>query len=386
MKRFFSQLNSWRVPVVVLSALFVIFNSYGIASAATTDDLREVIGDRRVTDDSFMSDLKNIIYRYRQTEYRSELIDLLNSMGDNDYEDRFNELNDKKDKTLSELEETFKSNQSTDKVIEKLNDSVAVLKELGAVKEPNSIILNSFDENDYEDAYIYATSVLETMNDDYNIGIVGEGLTLPTADSKKMKRAFGQNAIVTSDVVYEDNKGIDLYTGMNGEDKGFKPRILCQFNGTVRKVTKCKEGYRIEVEHGQALVTIYEFLSKPVVKKGEKVKQYDLLGYAKGESIHFEVILNTVNINPLLMYGDMGEQIYTQWYGANPGMAVGEIDFTKVKKYVSDVEEIKKTDTTSTVVDSDGNETNITFESGYQKPEVPIADYIDEETDEKGGE
>lgn len=385
MKRFSRQLNSWRVPVAVLSTLFVIFNSYGIASAATTDDLREVIGDRRVTDESFMSDLKDIIYRYRQTEYKSELIDLLNSMGDFNYEDRFNELINKKEKAMSELEETFKSNKSTDKVIEKLNDSVAILKELGAMKEPNSIILNDFDENDYEDAYRYAKSVFETMNDDFDIGIVGEGLTLPTADSKKIKNAFGQNAIVTSEVVYKDNNGVDLYTGMNG-DKEFKPRILCQFNGTVRKVKKCKEGYQIEVEHGQALVTIYEFLSKPVVKKGEKVKQYDLLGYTDGESIHFEVILNTVNINPLLMYGDMGEEIYKQWYGANPGMAVGEIDFTNVKKYVSDVKEIGKTDTTSTVIDSDGNETDITFENGYQKPQVPVADYIDEEINDKGGE
>lgn len=372
----------------IISAVFIIFiflMSDVTATAATIDDLREIIGDKRITDENLQSELKTIIYRYRQTGYKKQLIDLLETMGDFGYEDTLNKLIVQKDNSLEKLEKSFSSNEKEEVIIEKLNSSLTALKELGALKEPDSYIIERFKEQDDEKAYKYAASVLNSKDDTFDIGDVGEGLVFPTKDSYKLYRAFGKNAIITSDIKYMNNRGIDLYVASSPQE-GFKAEIISQFNGTVKSIEKKgKSKYRITIKHGSSLITTYEYLSEVVVNKGDKVKQYELLGFAYGETLHFETILNTVSINPLLMYGDLGKQIYDEWYGANPGMGIEATDFANIKKYAEDITiEDKKSTSHPSTVKEDGKtgKAKINLEEGYTKPDVPIVDYIEEDRSE----
>lgn len=369
--------------LVFVSVLLLLTNSLTV-NAATADDLREMIGQKRVTDESVIKDVKSIIYRYKQSEYKKKLIKILDTMGDFGYEDHFNVLLEQKDKSLEVLEKSFCSNDNVDVVIEKLNDSVSILSELGALREPTSCPLDELEEDEDKSAYQYASSVMKSIDDNYNIGKIGEGVTFPTKDSDKLQHSFGENAIVTSDIQYENNKGIDLYVATSPQ-KEYKANIVAQFNGKVKSVEKKNKGkYRITIEHGASLVTVYEYVSTVKVKVGDHVKQYQQLGYAAGDILHFEVILNTIPINPLFLYGDMGEQVYNDWCADNPGMAYEKTDFSKVKQYIENkVEGESDTVSSSVVYENDNKDgTNIKFEDDYVKPEVPISDYIEAEKTE----
>lgn len=164
----------------------------------------------------------------------------------------------------------------------------------------------------------------------------------------------------------------------SSSDENFKAEIMSQFNGVVTDIKKSKKGYRIKISHGKSLITIYEYLEKVIVNEGDTVDQYQVIGYITDDILHFETILNTVHINPLFMYGDMGEQIYEEWYGSNPGMAVEKIDFSKVKKYIENNPVGNKKDIIPSIVTEGDIETQINYEDGYIKPIVPIVEYIEE--------
>ncbi|MDF2905369.1 MAG: Peptidase family [Herbinix sp.] len=353
--------------LVVILTILLSFEGIGIAYAATTDDLRVVIGERRVTDETLISDLKALIYKYRQTQYRNELIELLKEKGNLGYEDTFNRLIKEKEDRQDRLEECFSSNKPVDEVITKLSEVYANLSELGALKRPDTYILEVLEDDDQKRAYEYARSVMSCMEDDYDLGEIGEGLKPPTLDRFHLDKAFGQYREVLGEVSYLENDGVDLQVIKDNT------MVVSQFNGIITDIHKKGKKYSITIAHGPALKTIYRYLKKVQVKEGEEVKQYDVLGIAASDNIHFKVILNTISINPLFLYGGAGERVYSKWAAENPGMVVEATDFSGVKKYVEAMEEPQTNVVSSTVTDN-GVETELKFEDGYIKPEVPVVD------------
>jgi hypothetical protein len=357
----------------------------GKVYAATTDDLRVVIGERRVTDETLISDVKAMIYKYRQTQYRNELIELLKDKGHLDYEDTFNRLMKEKEERQASLEECFSTNKPVNEVITSLSDVYSNLSELGALKQPNTYILDEFDEDDQEIAYEYAKSILSCMEEDFNLGEIGEGLRPPTLIDFHLDKAYGKYTEVLGSIEYKENMGIDLLVVSDVSSKGEKKgEIVSQFNGTVTEIQKRDKKYRITISHGLALQTIYSYLKDVQVKEGEDVNQYDVIGSAASDTIHLKIILNTIPINPLFLYGGAGERAYSKWVAENPGMVVEATDFSNVKKYVDDVSEPQVSNAPSTVIDG-GVETELKFEDGYVKPEVPVID-IDDYEESKGDE
>jgi murein DD-endopeptidase MepM/ murein hydrolase activator NlpD len=92
-------------------------------------------------------------------------------------------------------------------------------------------------------------------------------------------------------------------------------------NGKVIRADKRATGYgkHIRIDHGFGYVTLYAHLSKFNVKKGQKVKRGDLIGYvgstgrSQAPHLHYEVRYNKRQVNPInFYYGDLSPEEYQE--------------------------------------------------------------------------
>jgi murein DD-endopeptidase MepM/ murein hydrolase activator NlpD len=81
--------------------------------------------------------------------------------------------------------------------------------------------------------------------------------------------------------------------------------VVAAGNGKVTHSTKNKyNGNYVFIQHGNGIVTKYLHFSKRAVKKGQRVKQGQVIGYvgstglAAGPHLHYEFLLNGVHRNP----------------------------------------------------------------------------------------
>ncbi|MFK5891365.1 MAG: M23 family metallopeptidase [Flavobacteriaceae bacterium] len=81
-------------------------------------------------------------------------------------------------------------------------------------------------------------------------------------------------------------------------------------NGIVKRADRRLSGYgkHIEINHGFGYVTLYAHLDKYRVRRGQRVKRGDVIGYVgmtgrtAGHHLHYEVHKNGVAINPINFY------------------------------------------------------------------------------------
>jgi murein DD-endopeptidase MepM/ murein hydrolase activator NlpD len=78
-------------------------------------------------------------------------------------------------------------------------------------------------------------------------------------------------------------------------------------------------GNMVILDHGYGYKTRYAHLNKPAVRKGQKVKRGDVVGYigatgkATGVHLHYEVLKNDKQIDPInFLYGDLSPDKYSQ--------------------------------------------------------------------------
>jgi len=106
--------------------------------------------------------------------------------------------------------------------------------------------------------------------------------------------------------IYKTNK---FHAGMDFSAKTGTP-IYSTGDGTVYKVRKSKRGYgnHVVINHGFGYKTLYAHMSKYTVKKGQKIKRGDIIGYVgnTGTSVaphlHYEVHKDGKKINPVNFY------------------------------------------------------------------------------------
>ncbi len=98
---------------------------------------------------------------------------------------------------------------------------------------------------------------------------------------------------------YSLHTGLDIAAPQN-------TKIYSAYDGVVVKSEYHKiNGNYIVIKHSDNLKTTYNHCNKLLVKEGEKVKKGDVIalvgatGYATGNHLHFEVLLNNKYINPL---------------------------------------------------------------------------------------
>ena len=92
-------------------------------------------------------------------------------------------------------------------------------------------------------------------------------------------------------------------------------------NGVVKKVKSSITGYgkQIEIDHGYGYVTKYAHLNAFNVKKGQKVRRGECIGYVgnTGKStaahLHYEVIKDNIKVNPVYyFYQDLNPSEYEE--------------------------------------------------------------------------
>ena len=115
--------------------------------------------------------------------------------------------------------------------------------------------------------------------------------------------------------IYKTRK---LHTGMDFSAKTGTP-IYSTGDGKIFKVKKSRRGYgnHVVIDHGYGYRTLYAHMKKYIVKKGQKVKRGDIIGYvgSTGTSVaphlHYEVHKDGKKINPVnFYYNDLNPEEY----------------------------------------------------------------------------
>ena len=119
------------------------------------------------------------------------------------------------------------------------------------------------------------------------------------------------------DQIYKFDKfhsGIDFSSTLNAE-------AYATGDGVVFDVESNEWGYgnMVIIDHGYGYKTRYAHLNKPAVRKGQKVKRGQVVGYigatgkATGVHLHYEVLKNDEQIDPInFLYQDLTPDEYDQ--------------------------------------------------------------------------
>ena len=92
-------------------------------------------------------------------------------------------------------------------------------------------------------------------------------------------------------------------------------------NGIVKRADRLSSGYgrHIRIDHGFGYVSLYAHLYKYAVKKGQKVKRGDLIGFvgstgrSQAPHLHYEIIKDKKKLNPInFYYGDLSSEEFAE--------------------------------------------------------------------------
>ena len=311
-------------PVVIARGLLgalcvitaVLANSEIIYADSTTDDLKAFLG--------ITVEKHNEVEKY-QSNY-SELVDNTNNENTN------NQIKDEVELTevdilnqnLSiygmDLNQLMLKDASPYEIRLKLNDIESTkesIKQLGYKTEHESILEDDLYKNNKTNLIVY-----ESENDInsrwYDIGEIGGNLR-NCVDNTFIIRPYGYEVEYNTssgkyEAIGEKNRGLWLAASV-GES------VKAQFNGVVLSIEKDAEGEdtkNICIKHGNNVFTIYKHLHlKDSISVGSNVSQYEIIGTAGrsinedyGNHIEIELIIDSMYINPLLMYGSSGKGMY----------------------------------------------------------------------------
>jgi len=93
--------------------------------------------------------------------------------------------------------------------------------------------------------------------------------------------------------------------------------IYATGNGTVKRADNRSSGFgkHIRIDHGFGYVSLYAHLSKYNVRRGQKVKRGDIIGFVGntgrsiGPHLHYEILKDNKKINPLnFYYGNLSQK------------------------------------------------------------------------------
>jgi murein DD-endopeptidase MepM/ murein hydrolase activator NlpD len=107
-----------------------------------------------------------------------------------------------------------------------------------------------------------------------------------------------------------------FHYGMDFTAKKGTP-IYATGNGIVKRADNRSSGYgkHIRIDHGFGYVSLYGHLNKYNVRRGQKVKRGDIIGYvgntgrSAGPHLHYEIFKDNKRINPLnFYYGNLSQK------------------------------------------------------------------------------
>ncbi|MEG2322633.1 MAG: M23 family metallopeptidase [Bacilli bacterium] len=113
-----------------------------------------------------------------------------------------------------------------------------------------------------------------------------------------------KNALIYYQDTYIPNSGVD-YKSKDLFD------VVAILDGTVTKVTEnALLGKMVEITHTNNLVSVYQSLGEVIIKENDKILQGQAIGKSGtanistdlGNHLHFELIHNSLNVNPEAYY------------------------------------------------------------------------------------
>ena len=111
-------------------------------------------------------------------------------------------------------------------------------------------------------------------------------------------------------------KARKMHFGMDFTAKRGTP-VYATGNGVVKRADSRSSGFgkHIRIDHGFGYISLYAHLSKYNVRRGQKVKRGDIIGYvgntgrSAGPHLHYEIIKDNKKINPLnFYYGNLSQK------------------------------------------------------------------------------
>lgn len=134
---------------------------------------------------------------------------------------------------------------------------------------------------------------------------------IPNKDLKRMASGYGMR--IHPILGYRRmHSGMDFTAPIGTE-------IYATGDGVVENVERKAGGYglSIVINHGFGYKTRYAHMSRFNVKKGQKIKRGDIIGYvgnsglSRGPHLHYEVIRNGTKVNPAFYYyNDLNDEEY----------------------------------------------------------------------------
>jgi murein DD-endopeptidase MepM/ murein hydrolase activator NlpD len=130
-------------------------------------------------------------------------------------------------------------------------------------------------------------------------------------DLKRMASGYGYRI----HPIYKTRK---MHYGMDFSAKT-GTEIYATGDGIVSKIKRSKRGYGnyVKINHGFGYETLYAHMSKYIVKRGQKVKRGEVIGYVGNSGIstaphlHYEVRKDNKKINPMnFYYNDLNPEEY----------------------------------------------------------------------------
>ena len=306
----------WKRNIFAMLLILLIPIDSFASAKNTIDDLRVLMGMQRLSEHGYKTEIKRLLSTcYKQKEW-NELVAALGEVEDAEWKD-FIEKEDAWYQAKDILEANFISNKPIETILNDYTKYQTAASLRMEYTKTNAIELSFIDTNDIESNIAYANSLLESTTDATNIGVIGHNMKTFTQSNLLITVPFGRTiSNVSGKELLSDGLTISIQQ---------EHAICSQFHGMVTAVTEdsvtVKTGKSIEVEY---------LGIKPAVVKQQKVKQYDIIGTTKTNSMSIKFKMNTVYVDPLLLYGSRSTSWYEQWEKANPGCLIEEKDYSSL--------------------------------------------------------
>lgn len=281
-----------------------------VVKATTIDDLRELSGAQRVDAMYTASQQAKILMEYTLIENHNNVAKMLNASNPMDInkiaKTKRQVLNSQIKEKKRQLEKAFKDGASVTSIMSLKSELSNLEYSLEGVAEERPILKMKVKKNPYKSKYFDIVGNIEEIKKYKKIGIVGNNLMSPVKTGFVTMTAFGYR--LDKNGGYSAHQGLDL-SGREGDT------VLNTWNGVVSSVTKNKgkkTGYTVKIRNDKNLDTVYRYVKGLKVSKGDKVSQYDKLGYLSQNKeklkphLHYEVLIDGFPVNPVFFYGDRG--------------------------------------------------------------------------------
>ncbi len=225
---------------------------------------------------------------------------------------RFNQLEDRLNKTIEDVNEVFSYKEKLEKISPNLKNSGSKNKNQGGIYFPINKLNLAGSDYQAETSFDQIASMLTTINN-----------TLPTL-KKDLVNAVYLNSNLPEGIplvgAYIVSSGFGLrpdpftakesfHTGVDLAAEIGTP-VLAAANGKVLKIDRDTDhssfGNYIEILHLNGVVTLYGHLSKILIKENQVLKKGDVIGLvgntgrSTGTHLHFEVKVDGRSIDPMV--------------------------------------------------------------------------------------